>query len=128
MKKSILALSLSFSFVLISSGQASEIRFLDVMPTAGKTTVNKLKKAKVSGWQCMTVKSSNETGNANKAKNAKQGWYELAAIKEPTQAESDKVDVLLEDGKRAVKCTLKEYDKERKKMANADLESDDDEE
>jgi hypothetical protein len=107
-------------FVSINSS-ASETRIIEALPTSGQTSAHKLIKAKKAGFQCQYVKIA-ESGNPNKVKDSKTYWFEQSAVPELTQAQETKVADLLADGKKAVRCTLKEYSTEKNRMANADID------
>jgi hypothetical protein len=98
-----------------SIGQASEVRMISTVPSSGKTTALALVKSKKAGFQCQKVKIG-ENGNPTKVKNSKSYWFEESAIKEDAGAEN-----LLDSGKPAYRCTLKQYDKDRSRMRNADI-------
>lgn len=119
-----LFLGLILSVLINGPVNAGEVRYIETLPTSGKTSVKELNKTKSAGWSCQWAKTDGNSGNTNKTKTSKTYWYPLAAIPEATDAQDTKINELLDAGKKVVKCTLKERDSESKKMRNADLESD----
>ncbi len=115
------------SLLFAGSVSAAEVRFLESLPTSGKTNARKLSASKKPGWFCQWAKTDENSGNTNKTKKSKTYVYELSAVPELTDAQDAKINELLDSGKRVVKCTLKERDSEAKKMINAELEGDDEE-
>jgi hypothetical protein len=107
-------------FVSINSS-ASETRIIEALPTSGDTSASALIKEKQAGFQCQWAKLA-DSGNLNKAKGSKTYWFKKSAVPEVTQAQETKISGLIADGKKVLKCTLKEYSTEKNRMANADLD------
>ncbi len=97
------------------SSDAAETRYLTELPKDGQTDARALTKEKKPGWQCQTVKQSKESGNAKKVAGSRSYWF-----KDVSDKQEDAAETLLSDGKKAIRCTLKQYDSERKRMANAE--------
>ena len=105
-----------FSLVMVASvAQASETRLLLTMPTSNKTTVGELTKAKKSGYICTPVKQGPK-GNPQNVPGSKSLWFT-----DVVDTEADAADDAIANGKRAVRCQLKVWDKSKHRMANADL-------
>lgn len=96
-----------------SISNAAEIRMLKDMPTSGKTKSIALVKSKKAGYQCQWVKIG-ENGNPVKVAGSRGYWFETVS-----NADEKAASALLGDGKKAVRCTLKQYDEDRNKMRNA---------
>lgn len=95
---------------------AGETRLLVKMPTADKTTAGQVTKSKKPGFECQHVVQG-PSGNPIKVKGSKSAWFVKVS-----DTESDAADDLLASGKRAVRCNLKMWSKEKHRMANAEVD------
>jgi hypothetical protein len=94
---------------LCIAANAAEVRMLDTMPTGTKVTPIDFKKSEKGAWLCQQVKVGPK-GNWN----VKSGGASAFFASVP---DTDSID---ESKSIGVKCTLKVYDKEKRKAVNGD--------
>jgi hypothetical protein len=86
---------------------AAETRYLDTMPTTAKVSAVDFKKSDNGAWLCQQVKVG-----------PKGGWNVKAGGSSAFFASVPDTDSIDESKPTGVKCTLKIYDKEKKKPVN----------
>lgn len=102
----ILLLSLGLAWV----AKAGETRFFVKMPAGKSLSGPEARQSKKPIWDCGGVKT-NDKGNFGAISSAKHKLVETVGESETAAEESNK----------AVRCTLKIWSKEKKKMTNANL-------
>ncbi len=111
--KKIMFIYLVITMLISYGARAGETRLLTAMPTGTKLSAVDVKKSKKPAYDCQSVKIGPK-GNWINVPNAKSYWF----------AEVGETQDNAEDQTKAVRCKLKIYDREKHRMANADLGED----
>jgi hypothetical protein len=104
------SITIGASLLLALAARAAETRLVKEMPKDGKINAVEFKKSKKPAWLCAKVKVGPK-GNWNSVPNSPSAFFTVEPKEDPSVEESTK----------AVKCTLKIYDREKHRITNADL-------
>lgn len=108
-------ITLAVMLLLSYAANAGETRFFKAMPSGKSLSGIEGRQSKKPIWDCGAVKT-NDKGNFGAVASAKHKL--LASVGESETA--------AEEANKAVRCTLKIWSKEKKKMTNANLGDGDD--